>query len=189
MNTTEHDDFAELEADLRALAPRAPSAGFSDRVDTETTLRARRPRHPSPGFERRVAAACGVAESRLIRFPLPRIAAGLAAALALAALLHRPDTVPATPAPALVARDTPAQAAPGAPVAPDTGVDTAATFARADDGTILPVINLGDGRAYRPTLRRRESAPASFRATPAGILPASYGGAGATLEYSPVEYE
>lgn len=179
MNTPEHDDFSELEADLRALRPRGASAGFLDRVATETALRSLHPRRPSPGFERRVAAACGVAESRVLRFPLARVALGLVAAVAVAILVSRPVPAPDSAAPQ-VARVIAAPAT--APVAAE------AAYARADDGTILPVINLSDGRAYRPSLRPREIAPESFRATPAGILPAAYG-AGATLEYSPVEYE
>lgn len=183
MNTSEHDDFSELEADLRALRPRGASAGFSDRVAIETALRSLHPRRPSPGFERRVAAACGVAESRVLRFPLARVALGLAAAVAVAVLVvSRPGPAPDSVAPQ-VARVITAPA-----TAPASGVAAGAAYARADDGTILPVINLSDGRAYRPSLRPREIAPESFRATPAGILPAACG-AGATLEYSPVEYE
>lgn len=180
MNTPEHDDFSELEADLRALRPRGASAGFLDRVATETALRSLHPRRPSPGFERRVAAACGVAESRVLRFPLTRVALGLAAAVAVAVLVvSRPGPAPDSVAPQVARVITAPVTAP---------VAAGAAYARADDGTILPVINLSDGRAYRPSLRPREIAPESFRATPAGILPAACG-AGATLEYSPVEYE
>lgn len=183
----DHDDFADLEADLRALRPRGASAGFLDRVDTETTLRALHPRRPSAGFNDRVAVACGVARPTLLRFPVTRIALGLAAALAVALLVTHTagETAPAAPGRLTAVASTHVPAADT--VAPEIPADAA--YARADDGTILPVINLGDGRAYRPTLRPREAAPNGFRATPAGILPASYGAAGATLEYSPVEYE
>ena len=193
MNAELPDDFSELEAELRAVRPVAPSAGFADRVAVESRLRAVRPRPPSAGFADRVVAASVREPSALLRFPVripfpARLALGATAAFALAALAisGRPGAEPVrAPGPVAVAAHT-------RPVAPVPAARPAAPtlWAVADDGSVLPVVNLSDGRVYRPRVLRSDPAPTGFRAMPGGaVMPVSYGTGPAAIEYSPVEYE
>ena len=184
MNHDDHDaDFDAFEADLKALRPRAPSAGFAERVAVEADLRSLRPRAPSPGFaDRVVTASTAPAKSfgNILRFPALAVPLAAAAALALAflpELLHTEKISPTGP-PAVVATAEPARA-------PAAGDFTALP----DEAIHLPVINLGDGRAYRPVIRRRYAAPESFRARPGGaVMPVSFR-ASSGVDYEPVVFE
>lgn len=175
------DELDDLEAGLRALRPRAPSEGFADRVAVETRLRELRPRRPSPEFDARVMRACAERDApRLLRFPRALIPAAAAAALVLAFL------------PAFTGR-RPAGAEP-APVASAPGEASAPLLAAAEpeapaEPLHLPVINLPDGRAYRPVLRPRPVSPDVFRAMPGGaVMPVSLP-ASARVDYEPVIFD
>jgi len=176
MNT---DNLSDLEGDLRALRPRAPSDGFADHVAVESRIRALKPRAPSAGFADRVVAA---GQANVLTFPRPRglplvlrIAAGLTAAIAIAITAGTLVTPGAPQTNTVTAHATP---------------PAATAYACADDGTVLPVINLSNGSALRPRLRRSEGIPTGFRATPGGsVVPVSYGAPSTAVEYAPVQYE
>lgn len=183
MNLREQDageDLAGFEAELKAMRPRAPGAGFADRVSAECELRALTPRAPSPGYADRVEAAC-VSETSSRIIPFVRVLAPLAAAAAFALAL----------APALL-RETPA-GAPG-PLA-DASPEEVPALAEAalpelpEEALHLPVINLPDGSAYRPVLRPRVPSTGGYRAMPGGaVMPVSLP-ASAGVDYEPVVFE
>lgn len=191
MNTLPEDDFAELESRLRAMRPRALEAGFAEHVAAEsgatdslaaleTRLRALRPVSPSAGLIERVMAESAPARrDNILRFPRWREIAGLAAAVALAVLVVSNSGDKPAPAGALVASATtaPAQAEPGF-----------SQYAVADDGSILPVINLEDGTAMRAVIRPAQVMPQDLRLMPGAVMPASFQAAPARIEYVPVEY-
>lgn len=181
-----HDDPAfdadDPEALLRAMRPLPPAAGFAARTALECRLHALRPRRPSRGFAGRVADACEPARfpARLLRFAPASLALGAAASVALvvsARLSRAPEVSPAAPVSVAVAPS---------PLPADTVWSEAG-----ESGVVLPVVNLSDGRAYRPRVRLADPSPARFRAMPGGaIMPVSFGASpGAIIEYSPVEYE
>lgn len=169
-------DFADrvaVEARLRAVTPGAPSEDFADRVIVEGRLREVNPRAPSEGFaDRVVAASVSVPTARVIRFPRALIPFAAAAAVALAF------------APALM-REAPGagEIASMSPVVAESAPEFPA------EALHLPVINLPDGRAYRPVLRRHASTPSDFRAMPGGaVMPVSFTPA-AGVDYEPVVFE
>jgi hypothetical protein len=185
-------DFADrvvTEGRLREVTPVPPPADFADGVITECALHALRPKEPSAGFADRVVLACAaepVARRNILSFPrvLVPLAAAAALALALAPVLTRfgkPDAPVAT-----VASATPVEIS--APSVPETEV--AATSAEfPEEALSLPVINLGDGRSFRPVLRRGVSEPSDFRAMPGGaVMPVSFSETSA-VDYEPVNFE
>lgn len=176
-------DRATVEPVLRSLSPGAPSEDFADRVITEGRLLDLAPRSPSEGFaDRVVAASVSVPSARILRFPRALVPFAAAAALALAfapSLMRRADpvatvaelTVPAVPAPV--------ESAPKAPV------EVAAVSPEHE--MPLPVIDLPDGRSYRPKLRTEYSAE-SYRAMPGGVVvPVSFP-VSSSVEYEPVVF-
>jgi len=174
-------DFADRVAAASVLVdvtPKALPEGFEARVATEIALGELRPRALADGYVDRVVAAC-LAEDKtrgtVIPFRRFLVPLSAAAAIALAAIpvLRRP--APDMPAAAVVATTSPAS------VAADFPDDT--------DGVSLPVVNLPDGRAYRPVIRNRYAQPVDFRAGPFGVMPVSAPASGTGVDYEPVMFE
>ena len=174
-------DLADLEAELSALRPAAPAPDLAERVLVEAVLRSVTPVAPSAEFaDRVVAASVRPARSNVLRFV--RFGVPLAAAAAVALMV--------TPA----WRGAPVGVEKLAVVEPtyvDAYAEAPVSYApRFDDDVVhLPVINLPDGRAYRPVVRAIASAPAEFRAMPGGaIMPVSFT-RDEGVEYHRVDFE
>lgn len=185
-------DLAELEAELAALAPVAPDPEFADRVVVESVLRSVTPVAPSAGFAARVVAeSVRPARSNVLRFA--RLAVPFAAAAAVAAMV-----VPGVWSPDarnVVVQVADAEVVEAAPAAPVAAVSTYAHLPvdlppqYGDEVVHLPVINLPDGRAYRPVVRGAGGAPSGFRAMPGGaVMPVSFTQESG-VEYHRVEFE
>lgn len=177
-------DRATVEPVLRSLTPGAPTEDFADRVITEGRLREVAPRRPSEGFADRVVAASvsvPAARRNILRFPGALVPFAAAAALALA---FAPALLREKPATVAVVETTPVRVDPSAPT---VVAEAAPEFP--DEALHLPVINLPDGSAYRPVLRRQASAPEEFRAMPGGaVMPVSFTPSSG-LDYEPVVFE
>lgn len=202
-NLNPDEDFSDIESALKSLRPRAVSGGFADRaavepllksvsptppgedfaglVSVECTLATVTPREPSEGFaDRTVAASVSGNTVRII--PFVRRWAPLAAAAALAVAL-----LPA------VLRDKPAAPAQlaeaPAPVATVASANPDLAPGFPEEAMSLPVVNLPDGRAYRPVLRERPVSTEDFRAGPGGVVMPVSLSAKRELEYQPVTFE
>lgn len=164
---------------LAAVSPAEPGEGFADRVVTEGVLAGVTPAATTAGFAGRVvAASVSGSPSRVI--PFVRHLVPLAAAAALAAMV----------APSLLKHETPAVAAfADAATKSVAGVSPDLAPGFPDEALHLPVVNLPDGRAYRPVIRSRDALPASFRAGPGGVVMPVSMSTGSEIEYRPVTFE
>ncbi len=164
-------DRAAVEASLRSIDPAAIAEGFADRVVTESRLREPVPASPTEGFADRVVAACVSTQAArwyVIRFPGAWGPFAAAAALALAfapALLREKEGAPE--ASRIRGADSDRRRDASATFTSTGVAEMAAEFPA--EALHLPVINLPDGRAYRPVLRR-EATPSGFRAMPGGVV-------------------
>lgn len=169
---------------LAGVSPAEPGEGFAARVVTEGVLAGVTPAPTTAGFADRVLAA-SVSGNRSRIIPFVRYFVPLAAAAALAVMVVPSLVKHEAPSAAVLAGSSP-DAAPVTAVA-EASSDLAPGFP--EEALHLPVVNLPDGRAYRPVIRSRGAVPASFRAGPGGVVMPVSMSAGSEIEYRPVTFE